>query len=134
MPYPKATHEGNRIHPNIVLFSDSKSALKALENYGINSHMAIGTLAESIDGLLTSYNIQITLQWVPGHSDVRGNEHADHLAKQGAEKKQPDNACSYDTARQKLVRYSRTISRACFYLSTCWHKKCVTIQVGQCRV
>ena len=91
-------------HPpsNIVLFSDSKSALEALENYDTNSHRDIGKLAESIDGLLTSYDIQITLQWVPGHSDVRGNEHADQLAKQGAGKEQPDKPCSYDTARQIL--------------------------------
>ena len=53
-------------HPpsNIVLFSDSKSALEALENYVTNRHRDIGKLAESIDGLLTSYDIEITLQWV----------------------------------------------------------------------
>ena len=71
MPYPKATHEGNRIHPNIVLFSDSKSALEALENYDTNSHRDIWKLAESIDGLLTSYDIQISLQRDPGHSAVK---------------------------------------------------------------
>ena len=87
---------------NAVYFSDSKAALEALENISINSNRNIQDLACVIDNLLTSYDIQVTLQWVPGHTDIRGNDYADRLAKQGASKEQPDNPCSYSTIRQVL--------------------------------
>src|SRR2546421_10645277 len=32
--------------------------------------------------LLENRGIQLTISWVPGHSDVEGNEHADRLAKE----------------------------------------------------
>ena len=30
----------------------------------------------------------MTLQWVPGHNDIQGNEHADRLARAGLERKE----------------------------------------------
>ena len=38
--------------------------------------------------------------WTYWH--IRGNEHADRLAKQGASKDQPEKLCSYNTIRQIL--------------------------------
>ena len=80
-------------------FQTLKAALEALENISINSNRNIQDLACVIDNLLTSYDIQVTLQWVPGHTDIRGNDYADRLAKQGASKEQPDKPCSYSTIR-----------------------------------
>ena len=77
--------------PNdIVIFSDSLSALKALQNPE-SSILGIDKLALVIDKLLTSYDIKLTLQWIPGHCNLQGNDIADKLAKEGARKKQPDN-------------------------------------------
>ena len=87
---------------NMVFFSNSKSALEALEMYNSNSHKDIRKLAESIEGLLMSYDVQITLQWIPGHKDFSGNEHADRFAKQGDGMEQTNNTCSYDTAIQTI--------------------------------
>ena len=56
--------------------------------------------AQSIHNLITDHNIQITLQWIPGHSDIPGNEAADKLAKAGTTKDQFENPCSMATLRQ----------------------------------
>ena len=94
---------------NIVLFSDSKASLEALANYRNSNNNDIMKLACVIDNLLTSYDVQVSLQWIPGHSDIRGNDRADHLAKQGAGKEQTNKPCSYATARQVLRNNFREI-------------------------
>ena len=86
---------------DIVIFSDSKSALDALKMPPY-PHPDIGNTALAIHNLLTSYNIQITLQWIPGHSEIRGNELADQLAKEGTRKPQPDNPCTMATTKNIL--------------------------------
>ena len=52
---------GERSPTNVVIFSDSKSALQALENPE-NNQGDIEKLAITISNLLTSYDIHLTLQ------------------------------------------------------------------------
>ena len=85
-----------------VIFTDSQSALQALSNITTETDKDISTLAKNIDKLLRQYNIHVTLQWIPGHSDVHGNEKADALAKQGTIQGQPDKPVSIQTTRQIL--------------------------------
>ena len=47
------------------------------------------------------------LQWVPGHSDITGNEIADKLAKQGASKEQPNIPVDQETTKQILRNISK---------------------------
>ena len=98
-------------HPpsNIVIFTDAKAALEALENFTENRSKDINELAKVIDGLLTSYDICITLQWVPGHTDIPGNEYADRLAKEGTQKDQPTKPCSNSTIKQMLRNNFREV-------------------------
>ena len=91
---------------DIVIFTDSMSALKALHSLE-PSHLGIDSLALNINNLLTSYDIQLTLQWIPGHCDLQGNERADRLAKEGARKEQPDNPSSYNNIRRILKNKSK---------------------------
>ena len=55
-----------------------------------------------IHNLMSAHNVQIILQWIPGHSDILGNDIADKLAKEGAAKPQKNNTCSMNTVRQIL--------------------------------
>ena len=93
---------GQQEPTNAVIFTDSKSTLEALENPYENPNSDIDLLALSIHNLLNSFDIQLTLQWIPGHSDLQGNDRADKLAKEGARKDQSDKPSSYNTVRRIL--------------------------------
>lgn len=86
---------------DIVLFSDSKSVLQTLQNPPYQDKVVL-EIAEEIDRLLTAYDIQITLQWIPGHNNISGNDKADRLAKSGATKPQKSKPCSQNTVKQML--------------------------------
>ena len=92
---------------NVVIFTDSLSTLQALDNLGTETDFGIEHLAVTINNLLTSFAIQLTLQWIPGHCDLQGNERADRLAKEGARKEQPEKPSSYKTVRSILKRNTR---------------------------
>ena len=52
--------------------------------------------------MLTSYSIKLHLQWIPGHSNIIGNDTADMLAKAGAQMEQPEKPISMETASRVL--------------------------------
>ena len=87
---------------DIVIFTDSKSALQAIENLESNTNDDITFLVKAIHNLLSSYDIQVTLQWIPGHTQIKGNEYADKLAKEGAKKDQIDKPCDNSTVKHIL--------------------------------
>ena len=65
----------------IVFLSDSQAALIALKKPMVKQRL----IENCIDNLnKLSENNQVSLMWVPGHSDIEGNEEADMLAKTGA--------------------------------------------------
>ena len=67
-----------------MIFTDSKSALQAIENLELNTNDDITFLVKAIHNLMSSYDILVTLQWIPCHTQIKGNEYADKLAKDGA--------------------------------------------------
>ena len=97
---------GQKEPMDTVIFTDSLSALKALQSSD-SSNLGIDNLALTIDKVLTSYDIKLTLQWIPGHCNLQGNERADRLAKEGARKEQPENPCSYSNIKRILKSKSR---------------------------
>ena len=89
-----------------MIFSDSSSDLDALK---IPSYPQpdLGKAAYAIHNLLASYNIHITLQWIPGHNETTGNERTYELIKRGKPKQQEDNPCTMATATNILNNKSK---------------------------
>ena len=77
---------------NIVIFTDALSVLQALEN-STSKDNKINNLSAVIGQLINTHTVDITLQWIPGHVQIPGNDRADALAKQGAMKTQ--DICKY---------------------------------------
>ena len=66
---------------NIVIYSDSLSAITAIENF--STRQLTRQIVEILDehAILKSLQVNITIAWIPSHVDIRGNEMADKLAK-----------------------------------------------------
>ena len=65
---------------NVVFLTDSRSVLDSLAGHG--EHNLRRKLYNIIE------HRRVVLQWIPAHCGVKGNEHADRLAKQGANMEQ----------------------------------------------
>ena len=66
-----------------IIFSVSKAAILSAGS----TETVISTEARNFQALirqLKAIHKQITEQWIPGHCQIAGNEHADALAKKGA--------------------------------------------------
>ena len=87
---------------DVVIFTDSLSALQALES-GKYENKEMSNIAIKINQLIQRNGITITLQWIPGHSGIAGNEDADSLAKKGAAQPQPDVPVNHETVT-KIIK------------------------------
>ena len=52
-------------------------------------------------------DVESSIQWIPGHCDIQGNERSDKLARQGSSKTQDDEQVSYATSMQIIQTKSR---------------------------
>lgn len=71
---------------NLTIYVDSQAAIKALASTSIKSKTVQDCL-HALDNASSFFNI--TICWVPGHTNVLGNEKADILAKTGSENDLP---------------------------------------------
>jgi ribonuclease HI len=67
----------------IAICSDSKAAIQALSSFRFSSKLVL-ECRKNLQDLAASNSV--TLIWVPGHSDIEGNERADSLAREGSSK------------------------------------------------
>jgi ribonuclease HI len=66
---------------SLTIYSDSQAALKALNNFSTRSKLVHET-KDKLNALGAQNNL--SLSWVPAHCGIEGNEVADKLAKEGA--------------------------------------------------
>ena len=67
----------------INFYIDSRSAIMALESYTVKDK-SVEECKRHLNKLV-EYGNKVRLNWIPGHSDQKGNEIADRLAKRGVE-------------------------------------------------
>ena len=106
---------------NIVILSDAKSVLQALDNETAKDPV-IRNLALTISEMITTHGIQVTLQWIPGHCNIKGNDEADRLAKLGAKCNQDKESATYGTAKQIIKQKKKEI----------WMKQWADSDKGRC--
>ena len=94
---------------DIVIFTDSQSAIQAVVQSQHNKQPIVTDILEAADKLHNPSQIQTSIQWIPGHCDIPGNDTKDMLAKNGANKTQPDEAVSHSAAKQIVLAKSQKV-------------------------
>lgn len=95
----------------VRLLTDSRSGLQQLKR---GPGLQPTKLAADVWKLLQelgSRNIACTLQWVPGHAGIEGNEEADQLAGSAAELPQENAAIDLCSARSAISRHVKTMEQ-----------------------
>lgn len=64
-----------------VILTDSKTAVQKIHNI---SNMSKNYIVRLIHEIIQKHNLYITIQWIPGHAEINGNEKADEIAKENA--------------------------------------------------
>ena len=79
-----------RTKPNIVIFTDALSVLDALQN---PQQKELNELKAALVDLAAQ--TVLTLQWIPAHCGIHGNETADRLAREGGQLEQENKQVSF---------------------------------------
>ena len=91
---------------NAVILTDCKSVLQSVQGSRDQSELMRSIRRELT---LLSQKTNLVMQWIPAHCDIKGNEEADRLSKEGSKATQEDHPISYSEAK--------TLLRNCFYSS-----------------
>ncbi|KAK7475345.1 hypothetical protein BaRGS_00033421, partial [Batillaria attramentaria] len=75
---------------HVVFLTDALSVLQALQT---NKDSELNDLTSTLSSLSRSH--AVTLQWIPSHCNLPGNDIADTLAKEGSTKEQEDRSTTY---------------------------------------
>lgn len=93
-----------QISQNIVIFSDSLSAVKSIAGKQTRSCPAI---LQNLMQVVDKIDVGVMVVWIPGHSNICGNDVADALAKQALENEQINLAINpeYSYFLEKINKY-----------------------------
>ena len=75
-----------RLTKNVAILLDNQAAIRSLDKRKSHSgqHLVLAAQNELTNIAISFPDIEITVAWIPGHSDVDGNEEADREAKDAA--------------------------------------------------
>ena len=79
----------------VVLFTDALSVLQTLRS---SRNKEMNDLTTALVNLNSTVQ-NVVLQWIPAHCDIRGNDVADRLAKEGGKIDQKDSQVSFNEAK-----------------------------------
>ncbi|XP_064648747.1 uncharacterized protein LOC135500960 [Lineus longissimus] len=88
----------NKTRHRIVIFTDALSVLKAMQDPKKEEMQNLTTSLRA----LCSCRKKVVLQWIPAHCNIKGNEKADHLAKEGSQLHQSDLSLTYKEAKTNI--------------------------------
>ncbi|XP_070183027.1 uncharacterized protein, partial [Littorina saxatilis] len=92
---------------NVVLFSDAKSVLQALDTA---KDKELNDLSSALTSLCRAHTV--VLQWVPSHCNILGNEAADTLGEglgEQGEKDRAEDRTLWDADRSTTSKEAKTI-------------------------
>ena len=91
-----ATIAKNNLHTShhVVILTDALSVLQALQT---TKDKELNDLFSAISPSCQDHTL--VLQWIPSHCNIRGNDMADTLAKEGSSKEQEDTSTNYQEAK-----------------------------------
>ena len=84
----------------VAVFTDSQSLCAALLGFS----PSLDSLRLAINNLVVK---SMTIQWIPGHCDIRGNDLADSVAKFATTHPSPPPAITYANARACILKHFR---------------------------
>ena len=89
------------------IYTDSQAAIKAINNPRRQSGQAIikGFLDYTDNIAKTNPQQKINITWIPGHSEIEGNEHADTEAKKAARNPQISQPIKYKPLKSSRIQY-----------------------------
>ena len=86
----------------VVIFTDALSVLHALKD---PRSKGLNALNSTLSDLATQ--VKLTLQWIPAHCGVQGNETADRLAKEGGQLDQDNYEVSFEEEKTIIKSLAR---------------------------
>ena len=92
----------------IWIFTDSESSVKRLAGGpGSQTDCLADDIWNNLNSLAKKW--EITIQWIPGHKDIEGNETADSAAKEATALCQEDAVLDFNTMKAAIKRHFRKI-------------------------
>ena len=90
-----------------VIFTDSKAAIEKIRSGPGNQNDEVGNNIWASLTTLSQRNQQVTLQWIPSHCGVEGNERADRLAAEGASMEQSEVPLPLRIAKARIKKWAK---------------------------
>ena len=87
----------------VTVFLDSQAAIRRLQHTEPEPGQELAMRAQAAARRLQAQQVTVTVQWVPGHAGVEGNEQADRAAKRAAARPVEEGVISLAHVRRRVT-------------------------------